>query len=79
MGESDITAAEKELEAAKEEWGDQMNRMRSEFDFMKARSFNETRDASGVAAVKVVKEVRNISHCESDCDFDSVFCVCEGD
>ena len=61
MGESDITAAEKELEAAKEEWGDQMNRMRSEFDFMKARSFNETRDASGVAAVKVVKEVRNIS------------------
>ncbi|GMH54533.1 hypothetical protein TrLO_g9324 [Triparma laevis f. longispina] len=58
--ETAITSSETELAAAQEEWGDQMSRMKKEFDFMKARAFNETRDASSVAAVKVVKEVLTV-------------------
>ena len=41
--EADIKVAEAELRAAEEEWGDQMTRLKSEYDFIKARIFNETR------------------------------------
>mmetsp|Transcript_3278 Transcript_3278/g.6676 ORF Transcript_3278/g.6676 Transcript_3278/m.6676 type:complete len:255 (+) Transcript_3278:11-775(+) len=58
--EQDIKIAEAELRAAEEEWGEQMTRLKSEYDFIKARSFNETRDAGDVATVKVIKEVLGV-------------------
>ena len=39
--DEDIEVAEGELRAAEEEWGDQMRRLKGEFDFIKQRSFNE--------------------------------------
>ena len=58
--EQDIKVAEAELRAAEEEWGEQMTRLKNEYDFIKARSFNETRDAGDVATVKVIKEVLGV-------------------
>ena len=55
--EQDIKVAEAELRAAEEEWGEQMTRLKNEYDFIKARSFNETRDAGDVATVKVRAEL----------------------
>ena len=58
--EADLSAAVFELDAAKEEWASQMDRLNGEYGAVKSRAFNATRDASKKATVKVVKEVLQV-------------------
>ena len=39
------------------EWGPQIERLQSEFSFLQARSFNESREADTVARATVIKEI----------------------
>jgi len=53
--EAEIADVNNQIAAEKEEWGDKINQLQSEFNFLRDRTFNESRDAVTNSRVEVVK------------------------